>query len=434
MNERKYVIVAAGVLGLAVLFLTQLSRIPFHPDEASLLYQSRDLEGLFQDPLELSYDGDKPMSRGMMYRALNAPLPKYMLGIGRRIFGVQAHAVATDWDWSAGWRQNIENGAMPPELALQGGRTVSSVMALAGALVIFGAGFQLGGFPVAIGSVFLYGTNGYILLHGRRSMAEGTLLFAVSLLLLFTFKARRWPALAGVAAGLAFASKHSALVMLALPVASLVWAPEARNVELPWRKLFLMMMAFVIVVIALTPFLWKEPLEATKISIGARTEFIDRQLHVTEGLAPGATLQGLPERLASLVGNTYLLPVQFQEVGNYRQELASAIDDYTNNSVRTLLVGPVQGTIRLVLLMLGIWGAFRWHELAAKIRRSNYLVLALGTAAMAGSLLAFNPLPYQRYYIPLLPLLVLWEATGFVTLMQGIREGFRAIKARAAGA
>ncbi|HLF82528.1 MAG TPA: hypothetical protein VI410_12230, partial [Anaerolineales bacterium] len=78
--------VPASVLTLLVAFLfSGVGRVPFHPDETSLLFESRDLELYLTDPRSMAWSEAGRGRAEQEYRALNAPLSKYVLGIGRRL-------------------------------------------------------------------------------------------------------------------------------------------------------------------------------------------------------------------------------------------------------------------------------------------------------------------------------------------------------------
>ena len=126
---RSSAVEAALLAALSIFVLSGIDRVPFHPDEASLLFESRDLESLLARPLDMAWDPLKPSSAEMTYRLLNAPLPKYVLGLGRALAGFGPETVAVDWDWSKTWTQNAIAGALPPRDLLAAARTASATRA-----------------------------------------------------------------------------------------------------------------------------------------------------------------------------------------------------------------------------------------------------------------------------------------------------------------
>ena len=93
--KRNYRLLIVSIVFIAkVIWIFQgVGLVPFHPDESSVLYQSRDFEVWFTEPLSLVWDASNSDDYDQQYRALNAPLAKYVLGIGRRLAGYGPEAV-----------------------------------------------------------------------------------------------------------------------------------------------------------------------------------------------------------------------------------------------------------------------------------------------------------------------------------------------------
>jgi 4-amino-4-deoxy-L-arabinose transferase-like glycosyltransferase len=405
----------------APLFFGHLLAVPFHPDETSLLVQSHDLEAWLRHPLELAYEPAARQTQADTYRALNGPLPKYVLGIGRRLAGYDSSEPRADWDWSKRWQANVEAGAMPADGLLLGARLASTTLAWLALAFIYVASESIGGRPAAIGAAILYATSGLVLLHGRRAMAEGAVLAMTSAALLASLHARRWAAAAGAASGFAAASKYSALpvFLINLAASSGLIQGETRD----WlRRLLAVTAAFVVAIAVLSPFLWKHPLAAVDRMISARRELVEEQLAATTALAPASVLSGWESRSAALVGALFVGPLQFEEVGNYRAQLADPIARYQDSAWHTIGRGPIGGALLLSLAVLGAAAGLRgWLDLDAPGRQRLY-ILAAGTLLMAGTLWVANPLPYQRYYIPLVPFAVIWEGLGLAALLRMLRS------------
>src|SRR4030066_894397 len=85
---------------LSIFLLSGVDQVPFHPDESSLLFQSRALEALVTRPLDMAWVPGEPTTPDMTYRLLNAPLAKYVLGVARRLAGYGSAPVAVDLGWA----------------------------------------------------------------------------------------------------------------------------------------------------------------------------------------------------------------------------------------------------------------------------------------------------------------------------------------------
>jgi hypothetical protein len=269
-----------------------------------------------------------------------------------------------------------------------------------------------------------------VLLHGRRAMAEGTLLFTTSAAMLASLYAHRRPIAAGLTSALATAAKHSGVALLAL---NLLSGGLIQHRPGGWkRRLALVSVSFLIATLLLTPFLWKHPIAAVGRVIGARQQLLAEQISATEAFAPATVLTGWTNRWAGLLGGLYLGPLQFQEVGNYQQELAAMIQSYRASGWHTLGRGPVGGSALLGLTLIGIAAALRGWLQPSGEQRARLLLLGVGSALMAGVTLLLNPLPYQRYYTPLIPFVVIWEAIGFAALAGAARAAYRSFRGQRA--
>ena len=73
---------------LAVFHLAGASEVPFHPDEATYLYMSSDVDALLTRPASLAWTPASPDDPKLTYRLLSAPLTRDVLH--RRQPGVAA--------------------------------------------------------------------------------------------------------------------------------------------------------------------------------------------------------------------------------------------------------------------------------------------------------------------------------------------------------
>ena len=91
---RWFVIVLFGlILGF---YIWGINLVPFHPDERTYLFMSSDFDQLIHDPFSMAWKPDNESDQRQRYRELDAPLTRYMLGLGRSLFSIPAPKV--DWD------------------------------------------------------------------------------------------------------------------------------------------------------------------------------------------------------------------------------------------------------------------------------------------------------------------------------------------------
>jgi len=397
--------------------------VPFHPDETSLLYQSADLELFFTNPISLAWEPSKIADKDQVYRTLNPPVPKIILGIGRRLAGYGPETVAVDWDWSESWDVNREWGALPDERLLVSARLANVVLLAFSLVLVYLSGLRVGGRTTGIAGALLLGVNALVLLHGRRAMAEGSLVFGVSLAILGLALARERPWLTGVGVATAVLSKLSAATLFPVGLAIVAWPErmDGSSLRKAATRSLIYLGAFLGEIVFLEPLLWRHPLEALSAVWRSRLEFSGAQVELFGALAPSQVLHSPLQRLASLIGNTFIAPPQFAEVGNYVSHTAPQVGGYLAIPGHAMLRGVIAGGVILMLTLAGIGIA------ALRIRRRSSTApfalagLAVGFVAEALSLYAAVGLPFQRFYMPLIPFTCVWAGYALGSLIDMLR-------------
>ncbi len=417
------------VLALAVLMAFAFSgvgSVPFHPDESSLLFQSQDLERYLSDPRSMAWTEANRTDPEQQYRALNAPFSKYVLGFGRALGGNGPASVGVDWDWSKSWAANQAAGALPKPGVLLPARLASTAMVAAALLVITLVGRRLGGTATGLAAAVLLGLNALVLLHGRRAMAEGTLTFTVSLALWGILLGDRKPWLAGLTTALAFSTKHSALALLPMGVLAVLWRADAPTQSGRWDRPAVRIGVFVLiataVVMALNPLLWADPLRSGLEILQARRELVAEQIRAQAEHSALQLPMSAVDSLSALIAQVYLTPAQFEELPNYAEQLGPSIVAYQRMVATGLLRGWLAGALLMGLTLAGqLFGLSRLRLAEAAERRCIGL-LALTTVAQTIVLLLTIPFPYQRYYMPLIPLYTLWASYAVVQIVALIKR------------
>ncbi len=313
---------------LVILFLFwDVSSIPFHPDESTQLYMSSDFQKLLHSPGQLAWTPENPDPRAI-FRLLDAPLSRYLIGFGLALSHLPP--LPANWDWSKTWADNNTAGAVPAEQVLKIGRLVTTSLIPLSMLFLFLTGRALGGKLTGwLAGIFL-GLNMLVLLHGRRAMAESALLMGISLALWGFLHGDRYPWLAGLGAALAFNAKQSALALAPIGLLSVIWIAEESD-RVNKRRLVNILQfcgVYLVIFLLLNPFVWKHPVPALQASWQSRQDLLNRQ--VNESL-PGEIEQNqlsIARRSLLMVANLYIIPPQFQEVGNYRSQTESQERDY----------------------------------------------------------------------------------------------------------
>jgi len=402
--------------------------VPFHPDESTYLFMSSDFEALLHHPFSLAWDPEKQTDQRQIYRERDAPLARYLIGLGRSIAGLRALPV--DWDWGKSWQQNRLAGALPDDDLLTSARLAITLLIPLSLLFMYLSGVIISGRTTGLIAALFLGTNALILLHDRRAMSEGALTFGVVFALWSFLQADKRPWLAGIGIALAVSSKHSALTLLPVGLLAVCWRSTRTSQGTREGKLFagdlfhvsrsgLMSLTFRIIqflgVFLLTtwllnPFLWRYPLQALASSWENRQDLLQQQLNDTLRLAPEKALLSPSRRAAVLLANLYLTTPSFAEVGNYLPITHAAEDDYLGMPGHNLLRNLPGGGVLATLTLFGSLVAIIQLKSQSLQKRRALILTLLGSISQIMAIILFIPLPWQRYVIPLIPFSCLWSA------------------------
>src|SRR5205814_7876260 len=88
----------------SVFALWGVPSVPFHPDESTYLYMSRDFDVLVRqgNPGGVAWQAANQPTLVLRYRLLDSPLSHYLPGLGR-LLGGYSQTLAHDWNWSGDW-------------------------------------------------------------------------------------------------------------------------------------------------------------------------------------------------------------------------------------------------------------------------------------------------------------------------------------------
>lgn len=387
-------------------FFTGISGVPFHPDEATQIHNSRELITYFSDPLALAWEGELPVSENLRFRMIDAPLTRYTIGVIRLI--ADQDPPSAHWDWGKTFQENTAAGALPSDEILKGARILIAASIPLAMGFLYLAGRNLSGWLTGWLAAVLVGINPLVLLHGRRAMAEGLLILMVSAFLWVSSRKTINPWLLGAAAALAFNTKQSALILVPLGIVGVAWKAVKQG---SWKKLISRLVIFLTVILILTwllnPVIWKQPWRTLQVSWDLRSSLSAQQSTDFYQGPPPNPLQ----RSLILIMNLYTTPPRIADVGNYLEATREAARAYFTNPLHNFLRGLIPGSVFLSLTALGFYRFFkvlRKHPFA----KPGPSLLLLGTLGQAAGLIILIPLPWQRYIAPLLPFTGLLIAAG----------------------
>jgi hypothetical protein len=420
---RRQWFVRAGLLLSVCLWsafgLAGLALAPLHPDESMQIYASRDFDRLLAEGVgSLTTRPPYPVDSDEHLRILNGSIHRHLVGWFRRLAGLPPDLLppAPGWDWRLDAGDNIARGSLPPPGVLLVGRLASAAFLPMVALAAAAIGAATVGGRWTLAYLALLMLNPVLLLHTRRAMQEGSLLglglvavwaaLAVGRCLAGGREPRLWRwSLLGFACGLTVAAKHSGLlfVLAAACLVSAGWIFGPRKDFRPLIHASASAAAAVALFLVLQPSLWSNPPERLKDLLALRSAMLAAQ---SQDAAPAA---GAAFRLTAM---PFALPLQFHETGEVADHplFARWSRVYADQWMAGLPMAGAMVWSLALLSAVGLWFSLRGWTARGE---TGYLQAfpAIWWIAVALPLL-LSPLPWQRYFLPLLPAALLLAVAG----------------------
>ena len=423
-------------LGLLALYIIAgAAIIPFHGDESTLMFMGRDYHYIFVEG-ELSkvfFDPTWQINpQEQRLRLLNGTVSKTVYGWLAAINGFAPQDLNKSWMWARDYAANAAVGAIPDAELLRQARLASSLQLALAAVLFFQVVKSTISRPVAYLAVTLLALHPNMLINGRRAMMEGSHMLGLILVLLaaiWLLQERRWQRylILGICAGFAIAAKHPnvsvcALVLLACSVDPL-WR-LLRGAGANWRKpaldlagIALTGATILLVFLCLNPAWWRQPLEVAPVVVRVRQELLEGQVEWLGGY------NSLFEQLTGFYQFAIAGERQYFEVANWANydSITTQIAAYERSGLAGLLFIGSSGRLGLIALLLALFGAVHLarNRSVAPEHRLLLLVWIIGSALVT---LWLTPLPWARYYLPLLPAMSLLLSYALVTMATAVRR------------
>jgi hypothetical protein len=466
------------ILILGVYVYAGVPFTPFHGDEGMQVYAANDYYTLFIDraPERLLTQPPYEVDSDAHLRILNGSVNRYAIGLAWQDAGLAREALPPrpGWQWALSYDDNARQGFLPSDQALTIARIPSTLFHFASIAMMFLFARAVGGRPVAYAATLIYALHPALLLNGRRALQESAMLCVGLLALWCAARLARlervasqaepatdakngvpttdapvgaparqssrfllW-ALLTLACGLTLASKHSGVVLVA---SALLWVFTGGNITAhrstvpkglpsvaetkgtqriwfqPLRALRLCGSIAIVSIlalalfIALSPALWNDPLTRLADLVQVRADLLDSQVKAAGSAA------SLESRVTALLTQPFLAPVQFYEAPTFDVEpIHQSITAYMNTRFAGVHSAPLLGVVLTLLALLGIVAPLvypTWRILSPPHDRGLLLTLLIIVAS-----LLLNPLPWQRYYLPLTTVLCVYAALGLQTFMR----------------
>lgn len=396
-----------------------LRGVPFHPDEATWIYMSRDLDRVFAaGPGAVCW---RPESAGdplQVERERACPLPRDIIGVSRLLAG--RSATTTDWNWSLSWEENAHNGALPSDEVIFLARLPQTLMLLLAVLLLGRIGWRVGGITGAATAALLFAFNSQILLHSRRAMSESALLFGMILVVALVFewqaaegRLRRMvigPGLIGLALAITVSAKLSGVLVLPVAAAAMFLPAESRRTEKPLLsglgRVAILTVCFLALFLVLNPLYLCHPLDAVRAVVSSRDHLFAGQLDALRQASPGQALDTPGLRLLAMVYQPFLAPLAFWDIPNYAAATTAAQQAYLADPLLNLTSGGVISGLWVTLTIVGM--VLSIIRFAKPWQRGRLIILWVWTLGVLVGILWQVPILWQRYYLPLIPVFAIW--------------------------
>ncbi len=408
--------------------------VPFHGDESSKIYIGRDYYYLFLqgDRAKLTHQAKRSASVGE-YRAnlASGSISNMIYGWLAASSGYAITDLNDDWHWGLDYKTNLESNHLPDARLLQSARLASAAQLAAAAALFYVFARMTINRPTALLASLLFASHPSLLLNGRRAMQEGSLMLGIMLALVMAawlIRHRRWwqYALLGACAGLAIAAKHSsaftvAIVFLALSgldVYERLGTGDRRN-RLNIRGLAGIMTAGILALLIfylLNPGWWDAPFASAGDVLSERSELLQRQAGVYGGY------QSLGQQVKGFFRFVLLAEPQYfedQQWAGY-PEISEQIHIYENSGWAGALIGgnAIAGIAMSLLVVAGIFLLLRDGDSCFQ----NRALLLIWGGGGAAAVFALTPLPWARYYLPVLPFALMMAAYALTSMAQELRK------------
>jgi hypothetical protein len=410
MNRQLTFRVTAVLIFLAYLWIyfAGMAAVPFHPDEATQIYMSSDVQAFFHSPASLFYDPAKPDDARQHYRLIDAPVTRTVIGLARWI--TNQPALLHDWNWSQNWDENQANGAFPNPTLLLVSRLSTGFLFPFALIAFYFTCRKFAGDWISLFAAVLLGLNGLILLHTRRAMAEGWLLslYLVILWRCFSKTTLKNSLLIIVLMAILFQVKQTtAPFIMAVGCILLVNIFRKYGLKVTVACIAGMILLFGGIALLLNPVAWKDPVQVLALMVRQRFEFSQGQAQLFSRNQGGIALDTPGLRLLGILSQTFFSPPAYVDTGNYLKDLLPSIRQYSHEFLAVSLSGWVWGIIFIIFTILGMaFGFLKWVKKTAS-ETIRYLFII--TLVQVLFFTFFIGIGFQRYYVQFIPLFVIWS-------------------------
>lgn len=392
-------------LAWSIFFFKGIASVPFHPDETTQIFMSSDFDKIVTGNVkELFYNENDTDNSMQNYRLLDSPVTRYMIGIGR--FLTNSPKLEIDWNWSGSWNEN--KSALPNVKLLNISRLSIAIFLPVTILFYYLINKKLFGFPISALSTFLLMTNSIILLHTRRAMAESGLLFFIEIsLFALLFIPNKYLFLTAIPIAFGLNTKQSLLPLFVIGFVYIAYKAKSNKKTMVLQStLFILLIGSIFYF--LNPVIWERPITGISDMLSKRSALTTNQVNGIALDTPNFILQNPIDRFVGIFGQLFVVEPAIQDIANYETGLENEIIKYNKNILHSGFGRNIlMGSLIFIFFCIGVFCEYSNNNLQKFLVFSMMILLII-------EILIFFPIPFQRYYVPLIPFSMVYISSGII--------------------
>ncbi|MBN1186623.1 MAG: phospholipid carrier-dependent glycosyltransferase [Bacteroidales bacterium] len=457
------------ILVLSVYLLIGIRSAPFHGDEATLISSSKDYHYIFHEHNVQKVIFHLPYDDAQFVRLTTGSIYPFSVWISWCLAGYKLSEINDFWKWNPEdynldnstdmFDYNINSNSLPNHHLLLLARSISALFTIFSIIVLFLITKKLTNSHLAAWiSILVFISTPAVLINGLRAFQEGAMFFFTSLIIyisLFIYdelnnsnknykKMLGYYFILSLLSALAFASKHSSLIVIVIAYVSLFTISLLKLGSLKSilreKTTFVQVQSFILIFVFyiwITPIWWNALVinlsflvfvlilfsssnlysQENHISLGTKILIIFIVLlGIVAAFAPFKILyserlwlmelqnsqidkiNSFKESIILLIKESFFSKAQYFEVSNWKNyaTIRNQIIEYEKSYFRGNDGGILRGVILILLFFKGLVASCLQIY---KRKRKDLIILLVWFFFPAAILLFTNSLPWQRYYI-----------------------------------
>ncbi len=123
----------------------------------------------------------------------------------------------------------------------------------------------------------------------------------------------------------------------------------------------------------------------------------------------------------SLISNMFISPPAVSEINKYTVPLIGQIQAYRDLLLHRMGRGLISGSLQITFFLSGFYVLIKRYAKQSKANQYRLILILIATFVLTLGIIIFLPIPWQRYAIPLLPLIAFWSGYGLWPLYEDLQ-------------